>query len=41
MNIEKLTSKSQEVLQKAQVIAEGNGQQAIETGHLIKRDSGS
>jgi ATP-dependent Clp protease ATP-binding subunit ClpB len=36
MNIEKLTSKSQEVLQKAQVIAEGNGQQAIETGHLLK-----
>ena len=36
MNIEKLTSKSQEVLQKAQVIAEANGQQAIETGHLLK-----
>src|SRR5688572_15204555 len=36
MNIEKLTSKSQEVLQQAQFIAEGNGQQAIEPGHLLK-----
>lgn len=36
MNIEKLTSKSQEVLQTAQMIAEGNGQQAIESGHLLK-----
>ena len=36
MNIEKLTSKSQEVLQQAQLIAEGNGQQAIEPGHLLK-----
>ena len=36
MNIDKLTSKSQEVLQKAQIIAEGNGQQAIEPGHLLK-----
>src|SRR5688500_613604 len=36
MNIEKLTSKSQEVLQKAQFIAEGNWQQAIEPGHLLK-----
>ena len=36
MNIEKLTSKSQEVLHKAQLIAEGKGQQAIESGHLLK-----
>ncbi|MBL7900047.1 MAG: ATP-dependent chaperone ClpB [Crocinitomicaceae bacterium] len=36
MNIEKLTTKSQEVLHKAQLIAEGNGQQAIEPGHLLK-----
>src|SRR5688572_17549287 len=36
MNIEKLTTKSQEALHKAQLIAEGNGQQAIEPGHLLK-----
>jgi len=36
MNFEKLTSKSQEVVHKAQLIAEGNGQQAIEPGHLLK-----
>ncbi|MBI3133801.1 MAG: ATP-dependent chaperone ClpB [Bacteroidetes bacterium] len=36
MNIEKLTSKSQEVLQQAQVIAEGHRQQTIEPGHLLK-----
>ena len=36
MNIEKLTSKSQEALHQAQLIAEGNGQQAIEPGHLLK-----
>ena len=36
MNIEKLTTKSQEVLHKAQLIAEGNGHQAIEPGHLLK-----
>ena len=36
MNIEKLTSKSQEVFHKAQLIAEGKGQQAIESGHLLK-----
>ena len=35
MNIDKLTSKTQEVLQKAQSIAEGHGQQAIEPGHLL------
>ena len=36
MNIDKLTTNSQEILQKAQLIAEGEGQQAIETGHLLK-----
>ena len=36
MNIDKLTTKSQEVLQKAQMIAEGEGHQAIETGHFLK-----
>lgn len=36
MNIEKLTSKSQEALHKAQLIAEGHGQQAIEPAHLLK-----
>jgi len=36
MNIDKLTNKSQEVLQQAQMIAEGEGHQAIEAGHLLK-----
>lgn len=36
MNFEKLTTKSQEALHKAQLIAEGNGQQVIEPVHLLK-----
>ncbi|MBK7130709.1 MAG: ATP-dependent chaperone ClpB [Crocinitomicaceae bacterium] len=36
MNFEKLTTKSQEALHKAQLIAEGNGQQVIEPAHLLK-----
>lgn len=36
MNINKLTTKTQEVIQQAQMIAEGNGHQAIETGHILK-----
>ncbi|MEO1054877.1 MAG: ATP-dependent chaperone ClpB [Bacteroidota bacterium] len=36
MNFDKYTIKSQEVLQKAAEIAMGNGQQAIEPGHLLK-----
>ena len=36
MNFDKYTIKSQEVLQKAAEIAAGNGQQAIEPGHLLK-----
>lgn len=36
MNIEKLTTKSQEVLQQAQTIAQGNSQPTIEPGHLLK-----
>ncbi len=35
MNINKLTIKSQEALQSAQQLAMENGQQAIETGHLL------
>jgi ATP-dependent Clp protease ATP-binding subunit ClpB len=36
MDLNKFTIKSQEVLQQAQNLAEGNGQQTIETGHLLK-----
>lgn len=36
MDFNKFTIKSQEVLQQAQEIAESNGNQAIETGHLLK-----
>lgn len=36
MDFNKFTIKSQEVLQQAQNLAEGNGQQTIETGHLLK-----
>ncbi|MEH0158639.1 ATP-dependent chaperone ClpB [Limibacter armeniacum] len=36
MNFDKFTIKSQEVVQKAATIAQGNQQQVIETGHLLK-----
>ena len=36
MNFEKFTIKSQEAIQKAIEIAQTNGQQAIETAHLLK-----
>ena len=36
MNLDKYTIKSQEAVQKAADIAAANGQQAIETGHLLK-----
>ncbi len=36
MDINKLTIKTQEVLQKAQFLAQENGHQTIETGHLLK-----
>jgi ATP-dependent Clp protease ATP-binding subunit ClpB len=36
MDSSKFTLKSQEVIQQAQTIAESNGNQAIETGHLLK-----
>lgn len=36
MNFNQFTIKSQEAVQKAQQIATQNGQQAIETGHLLK-----
>lgn len=36
MNFNQFTTKSQEVLQEAQTLALANGQQAIETGHLLK-----
>ncbi len=36
MNIDKLTIKSQEALQKAQEIAIGYQHQAVEKGHLLK-----
>jgi ATP-dependent Clp protease ATP-binding subunit ClpB len=36
MNFEKYTVRSQEVLQKATDLASGNGQQVVETGHLLK-----
>ena len=35
MNFDKLTSKTQEVVQKAQMIADAHGQQAIEPGHIL------
>ena len=36
MNLDKYTIKSQEVVQKATEIAAANGQQAIESGHILK-----
>lgn len=36
MDINKLTIKSQEVLQQAQFLAKSFGQQTVETGHLLK-----
>jgi ATP-dependent Clp protease ATP-binding subunit ClpB len=36
MNFNQFTTKSQENVQQAQTIAAANGQQAIETGHLLK-----
>ena len=36
MNFNKYTTKTQEVIQHAASIASANGQQAIETGHLLK-----
>ncbi|WP_026997999.1 ATP-dependent chaperone ClpB [Flectobacillus major] len=36
MNFNKYTTKTQEIIQQAASIASGNGQQAIETGHLLK-----
>jgi ATP-dependent Clp protease ATP-binding subunit ClpB len=36
MNLNNFTIKSQEAVQQAQVIASTNGQQAIETGHILK-----
>ncbi len=36
MNFEKFTIKSQEAIQKAIELAQANGQQAIETAHLLK-----
>ncbi|MEO9531139.1 MAG: ATP-dependent chaperone ClpB [Crocinitomicaceae bacterium] len=36
MNINKLTTKTQEVIQQAQTITTANGQQAIEPGHILK-----
>ncbi len=35
MNLDKFTIKSQEAIQKAQQVAQGNGHQAIDTGHLM------
>ncbi len=36
MNLEKFTVKSQEALNKASEIAKANGQQIVQTGHLLK-----
>ena len=36
MNFNQFTTKSQEAVQQAQSIAAANGQQAIETGHILK-----
>lgn len=36
MNFNQYTTKSQEAVQEAQNIATANGQQAIETGHILK-----
>ncbi len=36
MNFNQYTTKSQEAIQQAQSIAAANGQQAIETGHILK-----
>lgn len=36
MNFNNFTIKAQEAVQQAQQMAQGNGQQAVETGHLLK-----
>ena len=36
MDLKKFTTKSQESIQQAQNLAESNGNQSIETGHLLK-----
>ena len=36
MNLNQYTIKSQEVIQQAAAIAQGNMQQAVETGHILK-----
>lgn len=36
MNLNNFTIKSQEAIQHASVVAQGNNQQAIETGHILK-----
>ncbi len=36
MNLNQFTTKAQEAVQKAFQLAEGNGNQAVETGHLLK-----
>jgi ATP-dependent Clp protease ATP-binding subunit ClpB len=36
MNFDKYTIKTQEIIQQAATIAQGNQQQAIETGHILK-----
>ena len=36
MNFNQFTLKAQEAVQQAQQLATQNGQQAIETGHLLK-----
>jgi len=36
MNFNKYTTKTQEIIQQAASVATNNGQQAIETGHLLQ-----
>ena len=36
MNLDKFTIKTQEAIQQAQQFAQGNGHQAIDTGHILK-----
>jgi ATP-dependent Clp protease ATP-binding subunit ClpB len=36
MNFDKYTIKTQEIIQQAATIAQGNQQQSIETGHILK-----
>ena len=40
MDFQKFTIKAQEALQQAQEIAEKNGNQAIETGHILNISKG-